>query len=280
MAAMLSVFALTAFAQTQNRPQLSEEQKQEMKSIHEKYAPEMKELKTALEVKKVEQQALLAVKEVDEKAIYANINATGKLKAEMHKKQISMHAEMQTICPNAGMRRPPMCNEGQKQCSKAPQQARPQQDKMKNCPEARQGKPGMQACQKGEKMCSQARPNNPQTRPAMHTQRPESCPQGAQKCALELTEEQKAKMEEIKKTHFWLIQETENELNLLQAKNKTADTAAQLKSVDKIAALNTQLAKQKMAMKLEMRKVLTEEQLIKQISKQNKPCNKDKNCRK
>ncbi len=75
-----------------------------------------------------------------------------------------------------------------------------------------------------------------------------------------MTDAQKATLKEVNKKHFWGIQETQNELALLKAGNTTFEERNA--SFAEVNALQTKLAKQKMALKLEVISNLTEDQRI------------------
>ena len=267
----LAALSLTTFAQApQQRPQMSEEQRMEMKAVREKYSPEIEKLKNDIAVKQAKQKSLLSSKEIDEKAVYANIDAMGALKADLQKKEIAMRSEMKKINPNAGNRNPQARPSGAREGGQM--HARPRSKQMGNKPQCRSG---MENGQCGDKMAQQNRAGAQGQRQGQKPQK--NCKSGGKKCGMgQLSEDQKAKAEEIKKTHFWLIQETEKQLELLKVQNKNVDNATRLAAIDKISALETQLAKQQMAMKLDMRKILTEEQLMQMIERQGKKGKKNR----
>lgn len=243
-----------AFAQGREKSdQLTDAQKEQMKEVKEKYAPTIKELRSELHIATTQQKVLLSSQEIDEKAIYANIDKMGELKADMQKQTLAMRTEMKDICPEAckgqhgnkaraqkgnnskegkgGHAR--AAKEGKKEgMSKRPQHG----EQLAKC----DAKGGSQKCQKGGAEKGQK----------------------GQDCKLKLNTEQTDQIAEIKKAHFWKIQEIENEITLAKAKGNKEDA----KMIAEINALQTELAKERMAVKLETIKILTEEQRMQMIA--------------
>ncbi len=290
---MLSALTTGIFAQPQvKRTQLTEEQKEQMTEVREKYAPKMQELRNELRVKKAEQDALLSKKIVDEKAVYANIDATAAIKTEMLKNTAALRGEMKEICPNDGQGQfagrqhlnGPRNGMGQGQ-GQRPRNGQgyaqgkgqtAQQGQMQGSGQGNGVKQG--AHQKQAYAQGRGQGNRAGNKQGMGQGRGQEYGnrglrgngQGLNQgrgFGLDLTEEQQAKMTEIKTAHFWGIQETQSEIELLKAQN--ADAEAKVESIDELSALQTKLAKQKMAMRLEMRDVLTEEQLMTVVAKQD-----------
>ena len=264
MALVLSTITTGIFAQT--RPQakeLTEAQKEQMSEVKEKYAPAISDLRQEINVISTEQHGLLTSKEIDEKSIYANIDKMGQLKADMQKQTLAMRGEMKTICPSkgqTGMRSVKMhqgnknqgksCDNGKQEMHKKGQgvNAKKNANSSRNCAQGQkmnkgQKGQGMKSSNKGQKVKGQG---------------------GSMNEFLDLSIDQAEQISEIRTAHFWTIQETENQIALLKAKSTTSED--QLKSIDKVSALQTKLAKQKMSVKLETMKVLTEEQRIKMIA--------------
>lgn len=253
MALVLSTITTGIFAQARPQAkQLTEEQKEQMKEVKEKYTPTISELRQEMKVSATEQKVLLSSKKINEKAIYANIDKMGALKADMHKQMLAMRGEMKTICPEAGKGNGPRRGMHQNSSDKV---ERMHQGKSSQKGQSAQSNKGKQQRAQGKSMkqgqACQAKGS-----------------QGEQKgkgSMLKLSDEQKEQMAAIKKAHFWDIQETQNEIALLKAKNTSPED--QLKSLDQISNLQTTLAKQKMAVKLETMQVLTEEQRMMMIAK-------------
>jgi len=263
---MLSALTTGIFAQNrENKTPISEEQKTQLKEVRDKYSPKMKELAQELKYKQAEQDVLLSSEKVNEKAIYANIEEIGKLRLAMQENALAMRAEMKDICPMDGMR------EFQKQ--RGPRQMK-QGDKDgqgRGNMRAAEGKKGKQEAAKGEPKGNKAQmAQNCEQGPKKGEGPKEGMRQGGKRQGpaidLNLSEEQKTAIAEIKKEHFWDIQEIQNEIKLLKAKNSSIED--QLASAKEMNALYTELAKEKMAVKLEVREVLSEEQLMKVIAKQ------------
>lgn len=84
----------------------------------------------------------------------------------------------------------------------------------------------------------------------------------------DLTEEQEAKIKELKTAHMKDMLKYKNELNEKHAKLKTLQTAESVemdkvnKVIDDIGSIKTKMAKEKAALHQEIRKLLTEEQRV------------------
>ncbi len=120
------------------------------------------------------------------------------------------------------------------------------QPNMQNCPkqnksEGMQGRHGQGQFNKGEEMMAH----------------------------LNLSDEQKTKIEDLKLEHQKKMLPLRNQLNEKMAKMKTLETAfpADMKAIDalidEMSGVRTQMAKERAAMHQEVRKILTEEQRIK-----------------
>lgn len=271
-----------------NRQALSQEQKEQMQEIREKYAPKIKEIKDDIRLKQVEQKTLLASKEVDEKAIYATIDAIGELKTSLHQETSSLRNEMKEVCPNADkMMAYRNGNRGQMQGQayrkgngQGPNNANMHngQGKAQRGQGVGQGQ-ARQGMQQGQGMRNNNHPNkqkayaNGQGPRHQQGMQQRGMQQGRQGQGMmfgancKLTDEQKTALTEIRKKHFWDIQETQNELALLKAKNTTAEERQA--AYAEVNALQTKLAKQRMAQKLEVMEQLTEEQRIQMINRMN-----------
>lgn len=266
-----------------NRQALSQEQKEQMQEIREKYAPKIKEIKDDIRLKQVEQKTLLASKEVDEKAVYATIDAIGELKTSLHQETTSLRNEMKEVCPNANkMMAYKHGNRGPKQGQayrKGNGQGPNNNNMRKGQGQAQRGQGVGQGqdrprMQQGQGMHNNNRPNKQKAyangQGPRHQQGMQQGRQGqgmifGANC--KLTDEQKTALAEIRKKHFWDIQETQNELALLKAKNTTVEERQA--AYAEVNALQTKLAKQRMAQKLELMEQLTEEQRMQMISKKN-----------
>lgn len=83
---------------------------------------------------------------------------------------------------------------------------------------------------------------------------------------LELTEEQKAQVKEIRLENAKATKDLKNELNELRAKKRTLMSEEKLNkkeiyaNIDKCSAINQELSKERLKMRLAMRNILTEEQ--------------------
>lgn len=275
MALVMSTITTGIFAQA--RPQtktLTDAQKEQISEIKEKYAPAISELRQEIRITSTEQHGLLTSKTIDEKAIYANIDKSGQLKADMQKKTLAMRGEMMEICPFNSQARNQSIHKGNMPEKRAYNKRQDQNKQGQNTQGLHQKRSQntQSMSSKGKKAyAAKGQQNHGKTKG-----------QGMQKGVrgqgnninansprqtnlLKLSPEQTAEMAKIKKEHFWEIQETQNALALLKVKNVSLEN--QLKAVDEISALQTKLTKQKMGLKLATMKVLTEEQRIMTIAK-------------
>lgn len=256
MMLVMSSITTGIFAQQRSEgKQITEEQKEQMKAVRDKYSPKMAEIKNEMHVIMTEQKALLSSKSIDEKAVYANIDKMGILKTDMQKQMLSMRSEMKTICPEMSE-----CKGGKRH------QAQQGGEKGKQMHGEKGGKRGQGEAKQCEGQCkAKDTPKKEQSCSKEQCSKAEARGNKGHKGAkLDLTDEQKAEVAEIKKAHFWTIQELENEISVLRAKAKGAED--QLASIDEISALQTKLAKEKMSVKLEVIDILTEEQRMKSIA--------------
>ena len=258
MALVMSTITTGIFAQA--RPQttkLTDAQKEQISNVKEKYAPAISDLRQEIRVISTEQHGLLTSKTIDEKSIYANIDKMGQLKADMQKQTIAMRSEMKELCPLAKKGQGMHQGENSKKQVNNKRQNQEQQANSNQKTHQKGGQKGQGMSTKGQKtyaakgkeMKKGGKQNTNSTRHGDF---------------LKLSTEQTEEIAQIKKAHFWEIQETQNELALLKV--KSANSEEQLKAVNQISALQTKLAKQKMSVKLETMQVMTEEQRIKMIS--------------
>ncbi len=257
---------ILAQAKSQRNSELTPQQREEIQAVKAKYAPEIAKIKGELRFAMTEQRILLNSKTIDEQAVYANIDKVGQLKMQMQKQNLSMREEVQKMCPLKNQRQW-MHSEGhQNRGGQGKTMQKGQEQRPRNAQACAKNAGDAATCPAGGK---QGMSNN-KRRPC-----PEMRREGAAKdCPLNLSDTQKEQMAAVKKAHFWKIQETKNKLSLLKAKNTDIDK--QLNALSEVNALQTQLEKQKMAVKLEKMKILTEEQRIKMMSQRGQKQRKEK----
>lgn len=257
---LMAVFASSMFAQPKTCT-LTPEQKVEIEKVREAYAPKFQEIKQEMRVLGAEQKALLSSKVIDEQKVYKNLDKMSELKVAMQKQMLSMHKEKVAIAPEAGKKK----GHGMK-----PKQCASKQGKGKSCDKAVKG----QGKGKGQgKACTSATcAQGPKAKQGKHSRQgakkgQQSKRQGAK--GMNFTDEQKEAMKAVKMASFWEIQDTKNAISVLKANNVTVDD--KLKSLNKLGDLQAQLAKQKMAVKLQMIDLMTEEQRMKAVAMHNQP---------
>lgn len=268
---VLMALSIGIFAQNQpQNKQLTEEQKEQLDNIHKKYAQDINDINDELRYAKAEQQVLFSSKTIDEKAIYANIDKIGELRTKLQKQTLTMQSEMKKICPIERQEFIPNFQRGPRQRNGArgrrpgmQDDATPNNNKMQDENATAQNHFAQKNPQRGnanQKERMQYKKQNPErgNGPKCH---PDNGMFFAEQ--LNLKPEQKTQIETIKKEHFWDIQETKNQLTLLEAQNSNPEDL--LNATDEINTLRTKLSKQEMTVKLEIINVLTEEQRMKMI---------------
>lgn len=268
LSVMTSVFA----QKKNNRVELTEVQKTEMTAVHEKYASDMKELKDEMRLIQTEQKALLSSEEINEKAIYAKLEEMSEAKAKMQKQQLSMRIEMQEIAPDMAMKGRGHARQGEG-CSKqgegrsekgcAKEGGNKGGEKSDKCCSKDECKAGDKSEMRGQRGEHKKPAGECEKKGKSHDAKGAKCTKDA---ALALSDEQKTQMADIKKAHFWTIQELENKMAVLKAENTSLED--QLSSINDFEKVQLALAKEKMTQRLEMMNVLTEEQRMQSIAKQ------------
>jgi Spy/CpxP family protein refolding chaperone len=91
---------------------------------------------------------------------------------------------------------------------------------------------------------------------------------GKDRNMLDLSDEQKAQMKEIRVAHLKETKELKNELEVIRLKQKHLMTAEKvdknsiMDNVDRLSNIQNQLAKKQIDNKMEIREILTEDQLV------------------
>ncbi|PKQ60522.1 hypothetical protein BZG02_18835 [Labilibaculum filiforme] len=226
------------------RIEFSEQQKEQIQKSKIEFAKATKDLNNEMNELRAKQKTLISADKPDMKAIYANVDKVSDLKNRLRKEQFAMRMEIKSVLTDEQKAQMPngrMENRGRKQNEKGKMQngkmhkdGREQGRKMENRSEF--GLKGMQA----------SRPNNNW---------------------LNFTDEQKVQMNELRIAHQKESKELRDQAEILQLKQKqimtseTIDKGMVFENMDQLSGIQNQLAKMKIDHKMEVRKLLTEDQL-------------------
>lgn len=250
VAGTTSLYAQRGQRQGRNakRPVLSEEQKDQMKDVRIKYASETKDLKNQLNELQAHQQTLVSATKPNKSEVYANIDKMGAIKKELNLKRLDMRLDMrsslneeQLMCAGNRSGRYAM-KRGQKHVQRGKQGMR--QGRRQGNFQAAEGK---QFAQRGQR---------------------ENRGQMQRGNMLNFSEEQKDQMQELRIAHLKDTKSLRDEAEVLRMKQRQMMTSENpdknmlVSNVNDLSKIQTQLAKKRFDNRLEMRKILDEDQLV------------------
>lgn len=233
---------------------LSDQQKEQVKATKIKFAKATKDLKNELNELRAHQQTLMSAEKPNMKAIYSNIDKSSDLKTQLKKEQFAMKLDMKSVLTDdqkVMMANCPMRNKGMRSGGKG---------KIKNG-KARMHREGVHnkaGFQKG------------------NGQKMRSCEvqgrKGMQKCKqannwMNFSDEQQEQMKEFRVAHMQESKELKFQMEELQLKQKhlmsyeNIDEKLIMENIDLLSGVQNKLAKMKVDHKMEVRKILTEDQL-------------------
>lgn len=223
---------------------LSEEQQAQMKEIRVKFLKETQDSRNQLEEMRAHQHTLMTADQPNEKEIYRNIDQMTQVKKEMMKERIKMQTEVNSILTEEqrlmrgnrsfGLGKGDRRGEGfarNRNCEFGPRERGGEMNG--------RGKGRMQGQEKGKR----------------HD-------------ALNLSDQQKEQMQELRLAHLKKIQPIQNELDEIRVKQRNLMSAGQpdmkalMANADKVSDLRNQMMKEKVTHRLEVRKVLNEDQRV------------------
>ena len=233
---------------------LSDQQKEQVKEAKIEFAKATKDLKNEMNELRAHKKTLMSAEKPNLKAIYFNIDKASDLKTRLKKEQLAMKLDMKSILTDkqkAMVANRPMRNKGMRLGGKG---------KMKNsqarmCREGGHNKAGFQIGN-GQKM----RNGKGQGRKRMQKSEQD-------KNWMNFSDEQQGQMKELRLAHMKESKELKFQAEELQLKQKhlmsseNIDEALVMKNIELLSGVQNKLEKMKVDHKMEVRKILTEDQL-------------------
>ena len=246
---------------------LNAEQKEQMKASRIVFAKATIDLKNELGELHAKQKTLFSAEKPNMKQIYANADKISELKSQLKKETISMKLDMRSFLTEEqqAMRasrskcrkdEKPGKRGGMGQGNRAKMGRKQGMRKGERC--SHQGRRGMQ---KGERCTQQGMKGN-----GFKHQGKEQM--GRNRNMLDLNDEQKTQMKEIRIAYRKDTKELRNELELIRLKQKHLMTAEKIDknsimdNVNQSSKIQNQLAKKQIDHRMEIRKILSEDQLV------------------
>ena len=238
----------------EKRVGLNEEQKEQMKEARIAFAKTTINLKNELGELHAKQRTLFSSAKPNMKQIYANADKISDLKNQMKKEEIGMKLDIRSFLTE------------EQQVMMA--------NRLKHKKGVRHGKKGQmgqakrsemgrkqQGIQKGERGLQQRKKGSEFKLKAGKQMRKD-------RNMLDLSDDQKAQMKEIRLAHLKETKDLRNELEVIRLKQKHLMTAEKIdknsimENVDRSSDIQNQLAKKQIDNKMEIREILTEDQLV------------------
>lgn len=234
--------------------EFSDQQKEQIKQSKIEFAKATKDLKNELNEIQAQQKTLLSAEKPDLKAIYANIDEATDLKNQLKKEQIAMKLDVKSVLTDdqkVMMANRPMRKKGMRQAGKG----RMGNGQARKCGNATcsnsgfgkgEGRGNGNGKGSGSKGMKQGRQNNNW---------------------MNFSDEQKAQMKEFRTAHMEESKSLRDEVEELQLKQKhmmsseNIDEKSIMENIDHLSGIQNKLAKMKVDHKMEIRKILTEDQL-------------------
>lgn len=233
---------------------LNEVQKEQMKEARIAFAKATIDLKNELGELHAKQRTLFSAEKPNMKEIYANADKISELKNQIKKEEIGMKLDIRSflteeqqmkMAKHSKHRKGVMRDKkGQMGQANRAEMGRAKQGMRKGDRGEQQGKKGYGIKQKAGKQM------------------------GKDRNMLDLSDEQKAQMKEIRVAHLKETKELKNELEVIRLKQKHLMTAEKvdknsiMDNVDRLSNIQNQLAKKQIDNKMEIREILTEDQLV------------------
>ena len=233
---------------------LNEVQKEQMKEARIAFAKATIDLKNELGELHAKQRTLFSAEKPNMKEIYANADKISELKNQIKKEEIGMKLDIRSflteeqqmkMAKHSKHRKGVMRDKkGQMGQANRAEMGRAKQGMRKGDRGEQQGKKGYGIKQKAGKQM------------------------GKDRNMLDLSDEQKAQMKEIRVAHLKETKELKNELEVIRLKQKHLMTAEKvdknsiMDNVDRLSNIQNQLAEKQIDNKMEIREILTEDQLV------------------
>lgn len=227
---------------------LSDQQKEQVKATKIEFAKATKDLKNELNELRAHQQTLMSAEKPNVKGIYANIDKASDLKNQLMKERIAMKLDMQSF----------LSDEQKLMAANRPMH-----------------KQGMRSGRKGKMKNGQGRKkgvcvgnNDGFARGDGRGQGRQGMKEGRPNCNLgDFSDEQKEQMKELRLAHLKNTKELRDEAEELSLKQKHMMTSENpdkkmiMENLDRLSGIQNKLAKTRVDHQMEVRKILTEDQL-------------------
>ena len=233
---------------------LNEVQKEQMKEARIAFAKATIDLKNELGELHAKQRTLFSAEKPNMKEIYANADKISELKNQIKKEEIGMKLDIRSF----------LTEEQQMKMAKHSKHRKGvMRDKKGQMGQANRAEMGIakQGMRKGDRGEQQGKKGNGIKQKAGKQM-------GKDRNMLDLSDEQKAQMKEIRVAHLKETKELKNELEVIRLKQKHLMTAEKvdknsiMDNVDRLSNIQNQLAKKQIDNKMEIREILTEDQLV------------------
>ncbi len=233
---------------------LNEVQKEQMKEARIAFAKATIDLKNELGELHAKQRTLFSAEKPNMKEIYANADKISELKNQIKKEEIGMKLDIRSF----------LTEEQQMKMAKHSKHRKGvMRDKKGQMGQANRAEMGRakQGMRKGDRGEQQGKKGNGIKQKAGKQM-------GKDRNMLDLSDEQKAQMKEIRVAHLKETKELKNELEVIRLKQKHLMTAEKvdknsiMDNVDRLSNIQNQLAKKQIDNKMEIREILTEDQLV------------------
>lgn len=228
------------------RCNLSDAQKEQMKEVRVKYAKQSLDIKNELNELRAKQKTLVSAEKPNKSQVYANIDKMTALKKELHLQKLDMRMEMRSFLTEEQLLRA----DARPSHRKGMKQGRGGNDGMtqgrmhgKHAHGQMQGRKGMGA-QKG-----------------MHAGK-------AKRNMLDLSDDQQAKMKDLRLAHMKDTKSLRDEAEELRLKQRNLmtdenpDKKVLIANVKRLADIQNALAKKRYEHQMEVREILDEDQLV------------------
>lgn len=233
---------------------LNEVQKEQMKEARIAFAKATIDLKNELGELHAKQRTLFSAEKPNMKEIYANADKISELKNQIKKEEIGMKLDIRSF----------LTEEQQMKMAKHSKHRKGvMRDKKGQMGQANRAEMGIakQGMRKGDRGEQQGKKGNGIKQKAGKQM-------GKDRNMLDLSDEQKVQMKEIRVAHLKETKELKNELEVIRLKQKHLMTAEKvdknsiMDNVDRLSNIQNQLAKKQIDNKMEIREILTEDQLV------------------
>jgi len=225
----------------------SDQQKEQIKKAKIEFAKATKDLKNELNELRAQQKTLMSADKPNLKAIYANIDKASDLKNRLKKEQFAMRMDIKSVLTEEQKQMRLSCVKG-KQRMKRGETNKMQNEHSKMHNDGVRNKRGVAY---GRSFAHQGMQKDRQN-----------------KNRLNLSDEQKEQMKDLRIAHFNASKELRDQVEILQLRQKQIMTSENIdekmiiENMDRLSGIQNKLAKMKVDHNMEVRKLLTEDQLI------------------